>query len=135
MPPPTLDLSDRPRASLLLVSDTHGLVDERIAALVDRADAVIHAGDVGAAAVLQALEGRPLVAVAGNNDVAAKWKGPPGRLKKLQTQALVALPGGLLAIEHGHRAGAAKGRHDRLRRRYPDARAIVYGHSHQQCVV
>lgn len=128
-----LDLTDLGSARVLIISDTHGVLDERIAAQATGADAVVHAGDVGSATVLAALDGCPLVAVRGNNDVTAKWKGSAHALASLRDAASIALPGGLLVVEHGHRAGAAKDRHRRLRERHPDARAIVYGHSHRLC--
>jgi predicted phosphodiesterase len=40
------------------------------------------------------------------------------------------LPGGTLAIIHGHQI-AARNRHERLRRRFPLSPCIVYGHSHR----
>jgi predicted phosphodiesterase len=41
------------------------------------------------------------------------------------------LRGGELVVVHGDRAGPVGSRHDWLRRRYPAARAVVYGHSHR----
>lgn len=60
---------------VLLLSDTHGVLDARIAALADCCDIVVHAGDVGSAQVLRRLRAvcPRVVAVRGNNDVAAKW--------------------------------------------------------------
>jgi len=115
---------------VLIVSDTHGRVDARIAALARDCDAVVHGGDVGNAAVLDALGGHVL-AVRGNNDIADKW--PPAetdRLATLPLQAAIDLPGGHLVVVHGDR-WPARGRHAALRRAYPAARAVVYGHSHQ----
>lgn len=117
-----------------LLSDTHGNLAEPIAELVRSSDIAVHAGDIGDAAVLQALAPRSgeVIAVIGNNDVAAKW--PAADLDCLQllpAAAELALPGGLLRIEHGHKVTPAATRHARLRRRHPQARAIVYGHSHR----
>jgi putative phosphoesterase len=52
-----------------VIADTHGYLDERVAAHFDRVDVILHAGDIGSAAVLDAL-GRfaPVLAVLGNND-------------------------------------------------------------------
>lgn len=63
----------RPEASrVAILSDTHCRLDPRIAGVVASCDCAVHAGDIGAKAVLAAL--RPLmktvVAVLGNNDVA-----------------------------------------------------------------
>jgi putative phosphoesterase len=117
-----------------ILSDTHGELDARIAELASSCAITIHGGDVGCAAVLDSLRaaGTRLIAVRGNNDVPAKW--PPSdyaELAALPSAAQVALPGGVLAVEHGHAASPARLRHERLRTRHPQARAIVYGHSHR----
>ena len=119
---------------VLLLSDTHGQLDERIAAQVRASDIAVHAGDIGCAAVVRALTPRSgkVICVRGNNDVAAKWpSADQALLEKLPEVAELELPGGVLAVVHGHRAGAVAGRHDRLRAQFPEARAIVYGHSHR----
>jgi len=122
---------------LAILADTHGILDPRIAELVRRCDWAVHGGDVGNAAVLDAMQpaaGR-VWAVAGNNDVAAKWPATDAdRLAGLPEVAEVELPGGLLIVDHGHRVLPAKDRHRLLRRRYPRARAVVYGHSHRLCI-
>jgi uncharacterized protein len=52
-----------------IISDTHGYIDPRLAAAFARVDAIIHAGDVGGAHVLETLRTiAPLYAVYGNND-------------------------------------------------------------------
>jgi len=57
-----------------VISDTHGYVDPRLDAAFRGVDAIVHAGDVGGAHVLDALRAiappasRPLHAVYGNND-------------------------------------------------------------------
>lgn len=115
---------------VLIVSDTHGRLDARIAARARECDAVVHGGDVGNAAVLDALGGNVL-AVRGNNDVVEKWPAAQhDRLAALPLQTGFDLPGGYLVVVHGDR-WPARGRHAALRRAYPAARAIVYGHSHQ----
>jgi putative phosphoesterase len=119
-------------ARVALVSDTHGVLDGRIAELVAGCDLAVHAGDIGAAAVLAGLRPRTgrVVAVAGNNDLPAKWPAADlDRLADLPQSLSLGLPGGELRVIHGHQA-PARGRHDWLRRCFPEARAIVYGHSH-----
>jgi putative phosphoesterase len=121
---------------VLIVSDTHGHIDERIAALARDCDVIVHAGDVGNAAVLDALResGSKVVAIRGNNDVASKWpRGERRELDALEDEARIDLPGGTLIAVHGDRYTPAT-RHARLRRDYPDARAVVYGHSHRLIV-
>lgn len=115
-----------------ILSDTHGNVDVRILDRIAGCELAVHGGDIGCAGVLDAiapLVGRVL-AVTGNNDLPSKW--PPGEHKRLAAipgEIRQALPGGLLVVTHGHQT-RARDRHRRLRRRYPDARAVVYGHSH-----
>jgi len=46
----------------------------------------------------------------------------------------LALPGGRLAVEHGHKVNPVARRHALLRARYPHARLILYGHSHRQLI-
>lgn len=121
--------------SVALLADTHGWLDPRIARIAARCDMAVHAGDVGGAAVLDALEPRSgeVIAIRGNNDVPAKWPEADHRvLETLETEAEVALPGGDLVVVHGDGPGRAADRHDRLRQRYPKARAVVYGHSHRR---
>jgi putative phosphoesterase len=119
---------------VLLVSDTHGQVDPRIAELAMQADIVVHAGDIGDAQVLESLRppGGRIYAVRGNNDTSQKWaSGGRAVLRTLSDQVVIDLPGGTLIATHGDRVQPASQRHERLRRLYPDARAVVYGHTHR----
>lgn len=122
-----------PAATVLILSDTHGAMDPRIAALSASCDYAVHAGDVGAAAVLQALAPRVgIVAVRGNNDVPDKWPaGEAAVLDSLGHEGRLDLPGGMLVVVHGDTMLPAAARHARLRARYPDARCIAYGHTHR----
>ncbi|MBU1192577.1 MAG: metallophosphatase family protein [Gammaproteobacteria bacterium] len=117
-----------------LLSDTHGSLDVRIASCVADCDYAVHAGDIGNASILAALQPKvaPVAAVRGNNDIPAKWpRAEHALLKALPETLQLELPGGILAVVHGHRAGAVRDRHARLRNQFPNARAIVYGHSHR----
>ncbi len=118
---------------VLLLADTHGELDPRIASLALDVDRVVHAGDVGSAGVLAALAagGAAVLAVGGNNDVPAKWSADEHALLRcLTTRIEVDLPGGRLVVVHGD-AWPARDRHTRLRRAFADARAVLYGHSHR----
>jgi uncharacterized protein len=122
---------------LAILSDTHGVVDGRILALIASCDLAVHGGDIGSGEVLDAIglrlnaQAAALHAVRGNNDVPGKWpESHRPRLQALPERLEIDLPGGRLAVIHGHQI-QARGRHDRLRRLFPDARAIVYGHSHR----
>ncbi len=116
-----------------IVADTHGRLDPRVAGIVKTCDMAVHGGDIGDAGILARLEprGGRVFAVFGNNDVPAKWPEAERHLLDCLPEMLnLALPGGVLSVVHGHQT-AARGRHERLRARFPDARAVVYGHSHR----
>ena len=66
----------RTRTSIGVISDTHGLVRPQALAALRGSDLIVHAGDVGHPAVLEALGAlAPLVAVRGNNDRGAWAEG------------------------------------------------------------
>jgi putative phosphoesterase len=87
------------------------------------ADAIVHAGDFIRAPVLESLRslGPPVVAVHGNVD-------EPALRADLPETAEVQAGGARIAVIHD--AGPARGRVERMRRRFPDAAAVVFGHSH-----
>ena len=131
----TVDPGSRFRVAL--VSDTHGQLDPRIAKVVEQCRIAVHAGDIGSVAVLDALarSDRRVTAVRGNNDIASKWDPDEhGRLERLPWEAALSLPGGRLAVTHGHQIVSVERRHGWLRERYPDARVVVYGHTHRRCI-
>lgn len=113
---------------VVVVSDTHirpggsrRLPDELYAALAN-ADAVLHAGDVVSREVLDELGGfAPVHAVLGNND--------DGVLAGMLPETLVIELGGV-RVGMIHDSGPREGRPRRMRRRFPDADVVVYGHSH-----
>jgi putative phosphoesterase len=113
---------------IAIISDTHlprgrrRLPDACLARL-RAADLVVHAGDLAAAAVLDELEalGPPVRAVSGNVDA-------PDVRARAPEELLVEVAGARLAVVHD--AGPAAGRLARLRRRFPQADAVVFGHSH-----
>lgn len=86
-------------------------------------DLILHAGDVCIAPVLDELgDFAPVHAVLGNNDGpdVAAW-GAPDRLE-------LDLDG--LRVAMIHDAGAKEGRPARMRRAFPRAELVVFGHSH-----
>lgn len=113
--------------TLAIVSDTHLPRRERAlpAACIARlraADLIVHAGDLVARSVLDQLRGHgEVAAVRGNIDC---------------TDLRALLPEHLdLTVENVrlgvvHDAGPARGRLERLRRRFPEAQAVIFGHSH-----
>ena len=138
---PAVDVDDAERADtrfrIAVVSDTHGHIDPRIVKAVERCRIAVHAGDIGGGAVLDTLSwpGRRVIAVRGNNDVASKWdRGEHPQLEQLPWEAELSLPGGRLVVTHGHQIVQDARRHGWLRKRYPDARVVVYGHTHRRCI-
>ncbi|MDQ6847127.1 MAG: metallophosphatase family protein [Candidatus Dormibacteraeota bacterium] len=88
--------------------------------LIDSSDVVIHTGDVTDGALLERIsEQRPLHAVRGNNDL---------RLDELPEHLLLDIDDVPIAVVHD--SGPARGRRERLRARWPDARVVAFGHSH-----
>jgi uncharacterized protein len=87
------------------------------------ADLILHAGDFVASEVLADLKrlGPPVAAVHGNVDEPALREVLPAERVVEDAQVRV----GLI-----HDAGPARGRLERLRRRFPDVDAVVFGHSH-----
>ena len=111
-----------------MLSDTHAprywkACPPEVARRLDGVDLILHAGDVCRAAVLEELAAfAPVRAVLGNNDEpdVAAW-GAPETLRL----DLDGLPAAMV-----HDAGPAAGRPGRLRRRFPGAELVVFGHSH-----
>lgn len=113
---------------ILVLADTHVRVDRRrdlpaeVWDAADRAHLILHAGDVVAGSLLDDLASRaPLRAVLGNND--------NGLEARLPEQDEVEVEGVRIALVHD--SGPTRGRAARLRRRFPDADVVVFGHSHQ----
>jgi uncharacterized protein len=111
-----------------VLSDTHAprfwkRCPPAVARRLEGVDLILHAGDVCRAFVLDELAAfAPVRVVLGNNDTAdvAEW-GAPGTLQ-------LDLHG--LRVAMIHDAGPAAGRSRRMRRRFPEADLVVFGHSH-----
>lgn len=111
-----------------VLSDTHAPQRWRrcppaVAAQLAGVEAILHAGDVCTPDVLEELAAwAPVHAVLGNNDGpdVAGW-GAPERLEL----DLAGLPVAMI-----HDSGPSVGRARRLRRMFPTARLVVFGHSH-----
>jgi putative phosphoesterase len=113
---------------LAIISDTHlprraRVIPDACLERLRAADAILHAGDLMEMSVLAELEalGPPVHAVRGNVDSAELQA-------RLPLTRIVEAGGARIAMVHD--AGPAHGRLDRLRRRFPDAHAVVFGHSH-----
>jgi uncharacterized protein len=113
---------------IAIISDTHmpkgdrRLPDGCVERLME-ADVIVHAGDLATLPVLTELQafGPRVVAVHGNVDDEAVRAALP------ETAILDAEDARIAVI---HDAGPAVGRLQRLRRRFPEAHAVIFGHSH-----
>ncbi len=112
---------------LAVIADTHmprgsrRLPDACLRRL-DSADLILHAGDLCTANVLAQLEAHgPVAAVWGNMDDAELRR-------TLPETRVVSVEGVRIAMVHD--GGSAASRLRRLRARFPDADAVVFGHSH-----
>ena len=115
--------------TVAIIGDTHmprgaRRLPERCAQLLAGSELIVHTGDLTAASVLDEIEaiGPPVVAVRGNVDE------PALRERLPETASFTPAPGLEVAVIHD--AGASRGRIERMRRRFPDANAVVFGHSH-----
>ena len=107
-----------------LISDTHGLLRPEIAGLFSQVDLIIHAGDVGGHAVLDALRAvAPVEAVSGNVDDRHDPMLP--RERSIPVEALT------LHVSHGDELGWPTPA--LLLARYT-ADILVYGHTHKPLI-
>ncbi len=101
-----------------IISDTHGLLRPEALAALRGSDALVHAGDVGNAAVLTQLAAlAPLTAVRGNNDV-GEWA------EEIPETAVLRI--GAVAIHVVHALAELAG--DPRRHGF---QVVVSGHSHR----
>jgi hypothetical protein len=113
---------------IVVLSDTHAprrwkSCPPAVAAQLRGADLILHAGDVCTAGVLDELaQYAPVTAVAGNND------GPDVTAWGAAETAWLTPEGFPVAMIHD--SGAATGRLRRMRTRFPEAKLVVFGHSH-----
>lgn len=113
---------------VVAISDTHAprrwrTMPAAVAAQLDGAGLILHAGDVCVPSVLDELAAfAPVHVVLGNNDGSdvAAW-GAPETLE-------VTIEG--LRVGMIHDAGSKDGRVARMRRLFPEAGLVVFGHSH-----
>jgi uncharacterized protein len=113
---------------IAILADTHlprgrRRLSEQCLAYLRSAELILHAGDLTSVSTLDELTalGPPVVAVHGNVDEGAL-------VERLPAQLELEVDGLRLGLTHD--AGAARGRLARLRRRFPGADAVVFGHSH-----
>ena len=107
----------------VVIADTHmprraRALPEGLIPYLERADLILHAGDLMDPALLDELAGyAPARAVRGNLD-------PPDLPETLEFGF------GGIGVAMVHDSGRRQGRRRRLRRRFPEARVVIFGHSH-----
>jgi putative phosphoesterase len=112
---------------IAIISDTHlprgaRALPEACLERLRTAELIIHAGDLQRAEIVAQLRALgDLVAVHGNVDDAAL---------RAQLPETATVTAGERTIAVIHDAGPAQGRLARLRRRFPRADAVIFGHSH-----
>lgn len=108
-----------------LISDTHGMVRPEVFEALAGVSRIFHAGDVGPPDVLHELAAiAPVTAVYGNTDA-------PGRTDLL-SRIEETIDGVNIVVTHGHELGIPTP--PKLVTAFPNAKVIVYGHTHQQLV-
>ncbi len=125
------------QTTVAIISDTHSVLHPEICELIKQCDIAIHAGDICDGKILESMQPKTghIIAVRGNNDHEYCWSQHQfQQLKAIPSIAELKLPGGLIKIEHGHLHDMQKPDHEDLRRAHPEARVIVYGHTHRMVI-
>ncbi|HTV96462.1 MAG TPA: metallophosphoesterase family protein [Steroidobacteraceae bacterium] len=100
-----------------LISDTHGLWRPEASRFLEGCSLIVHAGDIGSRAVLEALRGlAPLCAVRGNND---DWAGAIPETQSVEVGGV-----GLYVVHDCNQLRAAPA----------GARVLIVGHSHRPAI-
>ena len=110
-----------------VISDTHmSNPSESLRSLVDSifsdVSMVLHAGDLTRISILEAFEGKDVVAVCGNMD-------RYDVTQTLSVKEIINIHGKRIGLIHGW--GSPKGIEDRIRGEFQVVDAIVYGHTHK----
>jgi len=123
--------------TVAIISDTHAFIHSKISEIITQCDIAIHAGDICDGDILKGMKPKTgqVIAVAGNNDYALAW--PEDQLDIVDALPQIAeltLPGGTIKVEHGHRHDMHSPDHEDLRKAHPDAKVIIYGHTHKKII-
>ncbi|HJU06812.1 MAG TPA: metallophosphoesterase family protein [Nitrospiraceae bacterium] len=111
-------MAKRTQQRVGVISDTHGLLRPEAAAALHGSDLIIHAGDIGTQAVLDALQSlAPVLAVRGNNDIGAWAAGIPAT--RIVTIGRVPV----CVVHDITQCGTDHG-----------CRVVISGHSHRPCI-
>ena len=107
-----------------LISDTHGLVRPGVQQAFAGVELILHAGDVGGSAVLEALTTiAPTEAVFGNVDDAHD--------PALKRERVVTVGGVTIHVSHGHELGRPQP--ERMLQSY-EGDVLVFGHTHRATI-
>ncbi len=110
-----------------IISDTHGLLRPEVFEVFREVDHILHAGDIGSAALLDELEAiAPVTAVYGNTD----GFDLRGRLPDVVQTRIEGLD---FVVTHGDQFGSPTP--ELLYEAYPNAEVIVFGHTHKPLLV
>lgn len=116
-----------------VLSDTHmpsraRVLPHQLFTAFEGVELILHAGDLTTLDVLDPLRAiAPVEAVVGNTD-------PWDVAHRLPEQRLLELDGVSVGLVHGH-VGPGRDTKERARRTFPDARVVVFGHSHWPLIV
>jgi uncharacterized protein len=108
----------------VVIADTHiprraKVFPECLLPHLERADLILHAGDLMDPTLLERLAAyAPVLAVRGNLDP-----------QEAKLPDVLRFEFGGVRIAMIHDSGRKKGRRNRMRRRFPEARVVVFGHS------
>ena len=109
-----------------IISDTHGLLRAQVFEVFEGVDHVLHAGDVGAAGILDELAAvAPVTAVWGNTD---DWD----VRHRVSEIAEIDLGGIRVVVFHGMQVGSPTP--EKAAAAYPHAGLVVFGHSHKPVI-
>lgn len=117
---------------ILVISDTHvGTLQELpegILQAIREAEWVVHCGDYGSLVVVEELRrlARHFVGVYGNSD--------RGDVRhQLPPELTIQFAGKEIAVTHPHWGGHPDGLEEELVAQFPDADAVLFGHTHEPC--
>ena len=109
-----------------IIADTHGLLRPEVHEVFSAVDRILHAGDVGDASILDELQLlAPVTAVYGNVD---GWT----LRHHLPRVAEVRLDDMQIVVTHGDQLGSPEP--EGLKKAFPLADVIVYGHTHRPLI-
>lgn len=112
------------RTLIGVISDTHGLLRPEVASIFAGVELILHAGDVGGAAVLEELSRiAPVQAVYGNVD--------DSHDPMLARERSTTVGGLTIHVSHGHELGQPNA--ERVLQRYKGD-ILIFGHTHRALV-